>query len=259
MPPRHALFPREKLASSTRIACLAMALTLLAAGCSLELPGKPNPADRPRTPEQIIDFTVLYAQNCSGCHGAQGTLGPAPPLNDPIFRAIVSHQQLVDVITHGRPGTPMPAFARHLSGTLDDKQIEILAEGVRQHWKGGQLPEAALPEYASGASQADAQRGQEIFARACAECHGENGKGSSDPSPGALNEPYLLSLMSEAMLRRIIITGRPDLGMPSFADDMGRTDYKPLSSDEIDDLVALLASWREQPPGEPAKTASATP
>jgi hypothetical protein len=65
--------------------------------------------------------------------------------------------------------------------------------------------------------------------------------------------------MSDQMLRRIIITGRPDLGMPSFADDMGRTDYKPLSSEEIDDLVSLLASWRKLPPGESVKTAHASP
>jgi mono/diheme cytochrome c family protein len=87
-------------------------------------------------------------------------------------------------------------------------------------------------------------RGKEIFARACAKCHGSQGQGE-DRGAGAINDPSFLALVSDQALRRLIITGRPDLGMPSFNDKAGRqADLKPLKSDEIDDLVALLASWR---------------
>jgi hypothetical protein len=49
-------------------------------------------------------------------------------------------------------------------------------------------------------------------------------------------------------LRRIIITGRPDLGMPDYAGADGRaSDFQPLSAADIDHLVALLASWRKPP------------
>ena len=40
------------------------------------------------------DFALLYATNCAGCHGADGRLGPAPPLNDPLFLAIVPDASL---------------------------------------------------------------------------------------------------------------------------------------------------------------------
>ena len=53
------------------------------------------PASRPTS-------TVLYRRNCAGCHGADGKLGPAPPLNDPIFLAIVADDELLQVITDGR-------------------------------------------------------------------------------------------------------------------------------------------------------------
>src|SRR5262249_48048036 len=85
--------------------CLLVSLSALAAGC--ELPGRPNPADRPKTEEQVLQFGDLFKQNCAGCHGAQGKLGPAPPLNDSLFRAIVPEKELETVITMGREETPM--------------------------------------------------------------------------------------------------------------------------------------------------------
>ncbi|REK10231.1 MAG: hypothetical protein DWQ37_16620 [Planctomycetota bacterium] len=227
---------------------------MLAAGCGYTPPGKPNPADRPRTPAQITDFDFLFQQNCTGCHGDDGKFGPAPPLNDPIFLAIVPDAELLDVITNGRDGTPMPAFARRLEGPLEEDQIKIIAEGLKKHWKSSKLSEDKLPPYTVAAkdeatSTADTEAGKKVFARACASCHGDNGQGSSEGhKPGRINDPDLLSLMSNQTLRRIIITGRPDLGMPSFAEDDGRPgDYQPLTSEEIDALVALLASWRNQP------------
>ena len=50
----------------------------LAAGC--DLPGRPDPADRPVPANEVVDFRLLYGQNCAGCHGANGELGPGPPL-----------------------------------------------------------------------------------------------------------------------------------------------------------------------------------
>ena len=88
---------------------ILVSLSLLA-GC--DLPGRPDPADRPVPADQVVDFRTLYGQNCAGCHGADGKMGPAPPLNDPLFRAIVPEDELQTVITKGRHNTLMPAFAQ---------------------------------------------------------------------------------------------------------------------------------------------------
>jgi hypothetical protein len=62
---------------------------------------------------------------------------------------------------------------------------------------------------------------------------------------GPINVPAFLALISDQAIRRIIITGRPDLHMPSYAESDGRpADFQPLTSAEIDDLVALIADWR---------------
>jgi cytochrome c oxidase cbb3-type subunit 3 len=228
---------------------LSLAMSLAAAGCDVSLPGKPNPANRPVPPAERKDFAGLFAQNCSGCHGADGKLGPAPPLNDAIFLAIVPDDELLQVVADGRPGTPMPAFSKQHSGTLTDEQIKIIAEGLKLHFKQEKPPQADLPAYAltvhgEAASPESLQRGAALFAKACATCHsGDEG------APGRLDNPALLTLFSDQALRRIIITGRPDLGMPSFADESGRDgSFKPLTAEDIDDLVALLAHWRKQPP-----------
>jgi cytochrome c oxidase cbb3-type subunit 3/ubiquinol-cytochrome c reductase cytochrome c subunit len=63
---------------------------------------------------------------------------------------------------------------------------------------------------------------------------------------GAINDPDFLALISDQALRRLVITGRPDLGMPDYADPKGRPEgFKPLTSQEVTDVVALLAYWRK--------------
>src|SRR5262249_51652372 len=110
--------------------CLLVSLSLLTAGC--DPPGKPNPADRPVPADQVADFTVLYKTHCAGCHGADGKLGPAPPLNDPLFLAIVPDEELRRVIRGGRAVTPqqkspMPAFALGEGRPLSPEQAEAWA------------------------------------------------------------------------------------------------------------------------------------
>ncbi|HEX4142003.1 MAG TPA: c-type cytochrome [Pirellulales bacterium] len=235
---------------------------MVLAGCDRDLPGKPQLANEPVPADQITDFTALYGMYCAGCHGADGRLGPAPPLNDAIFLTIVPDAELLRLVDEGRPGTPMPAFSRQRGGPLTDKQVRAVAEGIKPHWiaSASDRKELAklsvdLPGYtfvaADGAAAKDAAanddadaigRGQKLFAAACAECHGKEGAGDG---AGRLNDPDFLLLASDQMLRRIIITGRPDLGMPDFATVDGRGEsFRPLTSSEIDDLVALLASWR---------------
>jgi mono/diheme cytochrome c family protein len=221
-------------------------LTALAAGC--DPPGKPKEADRPVPADQVKDFDALYSTHCAGCHGADGKLGPAPPLNDALFLAIVPDAELLRVITEGRAVTPaqkspMPAFARDRGGPLTDAQVKVLAEGIKRRW-GGKAPTGKPPPYLPPREPGNKERGAKLFDLACAACHGDDGKGAEQA--GAVNEPSFLALISDQSLRRIVITGRGDLGMPDYSDDNWRSPkFKPLTSAEINDLVALLGYWRQ--------------
>jgi mono/diheme cytochrome c family protein len=257
-------------------------LAALATGC--ELPGKPKEDDRPVPADKVKDFNTLYSTHCAGCHGADGKLGPAPPLNDPIFRAIVPEEQLLRVISEGRavtPGqrSPMPAFGggRDISVTdsqpeaqaepkeerhgtvrqrvpLTDAQIRVLAKGIKDKECWGPPASGSPPDYLSptGGKGGDDEKGAVVFKRACASCHGPQGQGERDGHAlrgGAINHQAFLALISDQALRRLIITGRPDLEMPAYDGKAGRPNhFVPLTSAEIDDLVALLASWRTGAP-----------
>src|ERR1041384_4638447 len=76
---------------------LSVALT---ASCD-RLPGKPDEAARWKRPTEVMVFNQLYAENCSGCHGADGRLGAARPLNDPLYLALVNNESLRQVIAEG--------------------------------------------------------------------------------------------------------------------------------------------------------------
>src|SRR5262249_8718712 len=149
--------------------------------------------------------------------------------------------------------TPMPGFAQELGGPLTDAQVKVLAEGIKKRWQGSTTAQAqpsSLPTYFAdkSAGGGNKEEGMRVFARACAGCHGDDGKGQKDGKPlrpGAVNDPAFLALISDQELRRVIISGRADLGMPSCVDKTGRPDdFRALTSAEIDHLVALLRQWR---------------
>ena len=259
-------------------ACLIVSLSFFLTGC--DLPGRPNPADRPVPADEVLEFGVLYQQNCAGCHGSNGTLGPAPPLNDPLFRAIVPEEELERIVTQGRNKTLMPAFATENGGVLTAAQIQVFvkqikgipyrivekqeggvakvdvvpdAGGISPKWGKPEKPPTSVPSYREqspspkGSGAGHKEQGAVIFARACAMCHGNDGQDIEKEGKmhRTINDPVFLALISDQALRRYAITGRPDLGMPGYAD--ARPDnptFKPLTDQEITDLVALLASWR---------------
>src|SRR5262245_54934294 len=221
---------------------LLLSLGFLAlAGCTL--PGQPKPEDRPLRPDEVKNFAVLYSENCSGCHGDHGKMGPAPPLNDPLFLAIISPAEIEHLLEEGREGTLMPPFARESGGTLTDEQVQILVKGLPATWGQSGPGRDHIPPYRDDLP-GDKEAGRKVFKLSCAGCHGPAGEGGD--MAGAIHDAAFLELISDQALRRIVITGRPDLGMPAFDEKKGRpSEFQPLTSKDINDVVALLGSWRQ--------------
>ncbi len=217
-------------------ACLAL-VWCATLGCQLH--GKPGPGPEVPNPDTVLDAQLLYNQNCAGCHGANGRKGAAPSIGDPVYLALASDDAMRLVISKGRPGTAMSAFAQKEGGMLTDAQVEAIVHGIRQRWSNpGAVSGVALPPYAAHAG-GDSQRGQAVYLKFCAGCHGE-GAGSG-PKAGSVLAPAYLSLVTDQGLRTIVITGRPDFNAPDWRDNIPG---QPMTDQDITDVVAYLASHR---------------
>jgi cytochrome c oxidase cbb3-type subunit 3 len=223
---------------------LALFAVMACIGCN-SAPGRPGPDSEVIPPDQIMEFNVLYASNCSGCHGADGKGGAAVSLSDPVFLAIADDTVIRRVATNGVPGTSMPAFARSAGGMLTDKQIEAIVGGIRSWAKPNALRGVSPPPYAVQPA-GDPHHGADVYATYCSACHGPDGKGGEKAS--SIVSGSYLALVSDQDLRTNVIVGRPDIGAPDWREDVpGR----PMSAQEISDVVAWLAAQRPQFPGQP--------
>jgi len=120
--------------------------------------------------------TFIESLGCATCHGDKGTGGAAPfalagppprqvvwkapALNTVLLRFPV--EQVKQIITYGRPNTPMPPWGLAGGGALNDQSIDDLANYLQSI----QLTsEEALKQ------QAGVTDGKTLFENNCARCH----------------------------------------------------------------------------------------
>ena len=225
--------------------CLASfiaALVAVTTACGVR-----NPVDeRVIPPSRIVNFSLLYARNCSGCHGPDGKGGAAIGIGDPIYLAIADDVTIRRVTSDGVAGTSMPAFAQRSGGMLTDDQIDVITHGIRTRWaKPDVLRGVALPPY-SVPGLGDPRHGAIVYDTHCSACHGAAGLGGKRAS--SIVDGSYLAIVSDQNLRTTVIVGRPELAAPDWR---GNVAGRPMSPEDISDVVAWLAAQRPQFPGPP--------
>jgi cytochrome c oxidase cbb3-type subunit III len=223
---------KRKLASA-----VAVLILLILPACN-RISGRPSVSAWPENPSKVTDFTVLYRENCAGCHGDNGEFGAALPLNNPAYLAIVDDASMRQAIANGIAGASMPAFAISSGGMLSDDQVTAIVKGIRSKWGSGAKLVAGTPAYLAE-NTGDAASGAKLFGVYCASCHGDDGAGGK---AGAVTDASFLALYNDQSLRTLIIAGRPDLGHPGWHDYPGKA---PLAAAQVSDLVAWLAAQRQ--------------
>jgi cytochrome c oxidase cbb3-type subunit 3 len=218
---------------------------LLLTGCGAPS-GQPRPGSEPLAPNQVMDFAALYADNCAACHGDSGRGGAAIALADPVYLGIVDDVSIRKAVARGVPGTAMPAFAGSAGGLLTDRQIDVITQGIRAQWSRPGILDGANPPPYAAASAGDPARGEAAYKIYCESCHGPEGHGG--PKGSAVTNDSFLALVSDQGLRTIVIAGRPELGAPDWR---GNVRGRPMSGQEVTDVVAWLASRRAAVPGQP--------
>jgi cytochrome c oxidase cbb3-type subunit 3 len=223
----------------------AMLGLMLFSGCNSPH-GQPRRGSETLAPNEVLEFRTLYSESCAGCHGSEGRGGAAIALADPVYLAIADDAVIRKVISNGVRGTAMPAFAESAGGMLTDKQIDVITSEMRSRWsRQGILNGVNPPSYAPK-SAGDAQRGDAAYKTYCESCHGPGGRGGTKGS--AIADDSFLALVSDQGLRTIVIAGRPELGAPDWRENVPG---KPMSDQEVTDVVTWLGSRRYQNPGQP--------
>jgi cytochrome c oxidase cbb3-type subunit 3 len=227
-----------KTGGNAILASISLILAMSCVGCHRRI-GPPNDQEELLRPENVVSFDRLYRENCSACHGENGSGGPAFDLANPNYQALVDDASLQRWITSGMPGTQMPAFGESAGGFLTPQQVDTLVAGMRSRWGHADQKLNDMPAYSSN-TVGVAEQGQQIFHTTCFSCHQQGQQKITDTS--------YLALVSDQSLRTIVIAGRPDLGHPDWKHV--RTG-QPLTDRDASDIVAYLHSLRSDTPGQP--------
>jgi cytochrome c oxidase cbb3-type subunit 3 len=227
------------------ILVVAALLTTMACGIAGSAPGRPPVDSQVIPPGKILDFSFLYARNCAGCHGANGKGGAAIGLADPVFLAVADDTTIRRITADGVSGTAMPAFAQHSGGMLTDDQVNVIVSGIRARWAKPDILRGADPPPYRALSPGDPQRGASVYGAYCSSCHGAGGRGGRASS---IVDGSYLGLVSDEGIRTTVIVGRPEMGAPDWRDDVPG---KPMTVEDIADVVAWLSAQRPQFPGQP--------
>jgi cytochrome c oxidase cbb3-type subunit 2 len=227
-----------------------------------------------------------YEMRCAGCHGIKGDgngpsaamLNPRPRnFKDGLFKfrstpisALPTDDDLMHVITYGILGTSMPAF--ELVPKDERYAIAQYIKTFSEAWKDPanyEPPVTGSPFPAKDFAVHDrfierARNGKEIYANACAVCHGIEGKGNGPSAallkdhwgypikPANLTKPYIKSGRGAKAIYRTLIAGVAGAPMPAF-----KSTY---TDDELWDVTAYILYLRgkaqkmypeDSPPIEP--------
>lgn len=176
-----------------------------------------------------------YALFCVACHGPEGKgkeyvagrFG-VPTIANEDFQSVASDDYLLFTIVEGRGGRMMASWASRVS-RLQGRELRTIAAALRRWRPPFRATESILK---AGGSRTE---GEEVFRRACAQCHGARGEG--DLAKGIGNADFL-ALASDRFLLETIIRGRSNTAMPSWS---------RLTDRELGGVMVFLRSLQVAP------------
>jgi len=191
----------------------------------------------PLTKANIETAELQYQKYCSLCHGEdrEGDAADyAPSLKSKSMMSTIPLNFLASSIGFGRPNTAMAAYLTDMGGPLSMKEIYNIA--IWLQYKAGHKTIALSVDPIEG----DLKNGSKLFAKKCAECHGDKAEGVTAP---ALANPAFLAFATDAYIKYAIDNGREYTEMKAYKNQ--------LSTEQRNDLTAYIRSltsgWSPEP------------
>jgi mono/diheme cytochrome c family protein len=93
------------------------------------------------------------------------------------------------------------------------------------------------PEPIADAPPPDANRGQQLFTAACAQCHGLTAQGVKGLGANLHTSPFVLASSDTQLLEMIKAGRKPTMGRPAMPPKGGRFDY---TDQDLLDIIAWI-------------------
>ncbi|MCC5949234.1 MAG: c-type cytochrome [Nitriliruptoraceae bacterium] len=195
----------------------ALATAIAVAG--LVVLSAPTAADDQDERDLFVRGGEVYQANCAACHGTQAEGGPGPgrlagPAIDDTDVNFVDQTLRTGRMPYAEPSVGIR------TEQIGDADREALVHYMVEQWD--------LPGQLLTVGDGDASRGQELYVRNCAACHGAAGDGGI--SGARVTVPPLVGLDGIAIAQA---TRVGPFEMPAF-------DEAVISVDALDDIVAYL-------------------
>jgi mono/diheme cytochrome c family protein len=238
---------------------LLLLAVLVLAGCSLAAPapvGQNQPQAQPpaaqQQPAQPFQLPArrpsaaagadLYQQKCVRCHGERGrgdgTLAaqiqaqfnsPVADLTADVVARARTPEEWYDIVSNGRLQKGMPGF----SGSLDaDQRWDVIAYA-----------------WSLAASPQQIERGKQVYAEQCVQCHGDAGKDAQGKLPD-LSDFATLANVAPGIWDQAMASGH----VPSFAGTVSEADRRAA----IDYLRTFAYDYSSGTPAAAAAPVTAT-
>jgi len=188
----------------------------------------------------------LFAQYCTPCHGQFGEGGPnpsrpgdiIPPISTSEYLGTRDDTTLRNIISQGQPNFGMSPFGDSNGGPLDDNQLDALVEYIRS-WEANPPVEepptfetptpVPTPEVTAPTPEPiPSLTGGQLYAIACASCHGTLGEGGVGP---ALNTQEFQEAYDDQTLFDTISKGHTATPMVAWGESL------------TDDQIQLLVDY----------------
>jgi mono/diheme cytochrome c family protein len=171
-------------------------------------PERTNPVEK--SVESIKRGETVFFEYCSGCHGRRAdgrgpqalNLVPKPQnLRNAAFTRSLSDERLFSSISGGVRGTSMPAFEMLYSAERRwdvINYVRSLTDDYPLRVPNATLAEKVPAEYANPVpiSEKSVARGQKLFLKYCASCHGSKADGKGLVAPSLTPKPRNLVVIT---------------------------------------------------------------